>query len=47
MSNRKFFILFGIIVGIGLLLSIVHVIYLAQTYPNASIVQFIAREWWI
>lgn len=46
MEDRKFLILFGVIVGVGLLFTIIHLVYACVTYPNASIIQFIAREWW-
>ena len=46
MTNRKFYIIYGVIIGIGLILTIAHVIYACVNFPNASIIQFIAREWW-
>ena len=46
MSDRKFIILFSIVLGICLIATIIHFVYIIATYENASIIQFIAREWW-
>ena len=46
MIVKKFYIIFASILGIGLLITIAHVIYVCNVFENASIIQFIAREWW-
>lgn len=46
MSNKKFYILFAIVIGVGILATIGHAIYIRYAYENSSIIQFIAREWW-
>ena len=47
MKNKKFYIALACILGIGLLITIAQLIYIVVVFPNASIIQFIAREWWV
>lgn len=46
MSDKKFYIILSIVMGVLFLLTIGHVIYICTNYENASIIQFIAKEWW-
>ena len=46
MSDKKFFRILIAIIVVGLLVTALHLFYIVRAYPNASIIQFIAREWW-
>ncbi len=46
MKNRTFSILFYVVLGICLALTIAHFIYAAYAYQHCSIIEFIARELW-
>lgn len=46
MSDKKFIRILIVIVVIGLVLTALHIAYIAMGYTNSSIIQFISREWW-
>ena len=47
MSDRKFIRILIIIVLIGIMITVVHSIYICHAYQGSSIIQFIARELWL
>ncbi len=47
MSDRKFIRILIIIVLIGIMITVVHAIYICHAYQKSSIIQFIARELWL
>lgn len=46
MSDKRFLRILITIIVLGLILTALHIVYIIHAYQNASIIQFIAREWW-
>ena len=46
MSDKRFFRILIAIIVLGLIVTALHMVYIVHSYENASIIQFIAREWW-
>ena len=46
MKPRTFRLVFGLLLGLCLLLTAAHFVYAVYAYEHASIIQFIARELW-
>ena len=47
MGDRKFIRLMIIVVLLGMMATIAHCVFIYFAYQNSSIIQFIAREWWL
>lgn len=46
MKERTFTIILLAIIGIGLVLTIAHLLYVIYAYQHCSIIYFIAKELW-
>jgi hypothetical protein len=46
MKNRTFLILLSCLVGLGLLLTVAHFLYVLYAYQHCSIIYFIGKELW-
>ena len=47
MKQKTYTILLAVIAALGLLATVLHIVYAANAYEHASIIEFIAREvWW-
>ncbi|MBO4327068.1 MAG: hypothetical protein J5950_07335 [Clostridia bacterium] len=46
MSDRRFQIILIVISVIGIIATLLHVIFAIMAYRNSSIIQFVAREYW-
>lgn len=46
MKDRTFRIILFTVIILGLLATVLHVIYIADAYEHCSIIQFIAKERW-
>ena len=46
MKNKTFNILLALIIALGVIMTGALLIYTYYAYKDASIVSFIAREWW-
>ena len=46
MKPRSFCIVFGLLLGVCLLLTVAHFACAVYAYRHASVIQFVARELW-
>lgn len=46
MKQRSFLILLSVVVGVCLLLTLAHFLYVLYTYQHCSILGFVGRELW-
>ena len=47
MNDRKFITILTIIILIGIIITVVHSVYICYAYQNSSIIQFVSRELWL